>query len=258
MADGSATRPRVTIHYAQTLDGRIATCTGNSQWISGDTSLRLAHELRAAHQAVMVGIGTALVDNPRLTVRLAPGRSPLRVVADSTLRLPLDSHLLSDGEADTLVATTPQAPRERIDAVRATGAEVLVTEQDADGRVDLGDLFARLSARGVDSLLIEGGGCLITSALQQRLVDRLVVCIAPKLIGAGIEAIGDLRILRLADALTFSRAGFTPLGEDIIFDGELSPDGTGDSPTPGTRDRAVVSAAPHGGAAPGAAAAPRT
>ncbi len=256
MADGNATRPRVTIHYAQTLDGRIATCTGNSQWISGDGSLRLAHELRAAHQAVMVGVGTALVDNPRLTLRLAPGRSPLRIVADSTLRLPLDSHLLSDGEAHTLVATTSRAPRERIDAVRAAGAEVVVTDQDAAGRVELGDLFARLAERGVGSLLIEGGGCLITSALQQRLVDRLVVCIAPKLIGAGIEAIGDLRILRLADALTFSRAGFTPLGEDIIFDGELSPDG-GDGRSPATRDRAVVSAGPHGGAAPGAAAAPR-
>jgi 5-amino-6-(5-phosphoribosylamino)uracil reductase/diaminohydroxyphosphoribosylaminopyrimidine deaminase/5-amino-6-(5-phosphoribosylamino)uracil reductase len=257
MTDQESPRPRVTIHYAQTLDGRIATCTGNSQWISGDGSLRLAHELRAAHQAVMVGIGTALVDNPRLTLRLAPGRTPLRVVADSTLRLPLDSHLLSDGDAPTVVATTSRAPRERIDAVRASGAEVLVIAQDPAGRVDLPALFAQLFARGIGSLLIEGGGCLITSALHQRLVDRLVVCIAPKLIGAGIEAIGDLRILRLAEALTFSRCGFTPLGEDMIFDGELSPAGAGDGHKPAAHDRAVVSTASHGGAAPGAAATPR-
>jgi 5-amino-6-(5-phosphoribosylamino)uracil reductase/diaminohydroxyphosphoribosylaminopyrimidine deaminase/5-amino-6-(5-phosphoribosylamino)uracil reductase len=239
MTDGAA-RPRVTIHYAQTLDGRIATCTGNSQWISGDTSLRLAHELRAAHQAVMVGIGTALVDNPQLTVRLVPGRSPLRIVADSTLRLPLDSHLCCDGAARTLIATTNRAPRERIEAARAAGAEVVVAEQDGAGRVDLRDLFRRLAERNVESLLIEGGGRLITSALQQRLVDRLVVCIAPKLIGAGVEAVGDLSILRLSDAMTFTRSSFTPLGEDIIFDGQLAHDREplersrrGDSPVPG-------------------------
>src|ERR687886_2821367 len=125
-------RPRVTIHYAQTLDGRIATRTGQSQWISGEASLRLAHELRAAHQAVMVGVGTIFADNPRLTVRLVEGPSPRRIVVDSTLRLPLDAHVLTDGAADTILATTARAPESRLQALRERGAEVLVLKQDAE------------------------------------------------------------------------------------------------------------------------------
>ena len=214
-------RPSVTVHYAQTLDGRIATRTGNSRWISGEASLRLAHELRAEHQAVMVGIGTVLADNPQLTVRLVPGRSPRRVVLDSTLRIPLDAHVLADGTSPTLVGTTSRAPEERIKAVEQRGAEVLVADQDPTGRVDLADLLRRLAARDVATVLVEGGARVITSALRGRLVDRLVVCIAPKVIGAGIEAIGNLGILHLTEALTFSRACFTLLEEDVIFDGVI-------------------------------------
>jgi len=216
-------RPRVTIHYAQTLDGRIATRSGQSQWISGEASLRLAHELRAAHQAVMVGVGTILADNPRLTVRLIDGRSPRRIVVDSTLRVPLESHVLTDGAADTIVATTPRAPEDRIMAVRRQGADVVVVPQDAGGRVDLGELLRRLAARGITALLIEGGRELITSALRARLVDRLVVCVAPKVIGAGIEAVGDLHIGHMSEALTFARVSVTTVGEDVIFDGQLQP-----------------------------------
>jgi riboflavin-specific deaminase-like protein len=215
-------RPRLTVHYAQTLDGRIATRTGQSQWISCAATLELAHRLRADHQAVMVGVGTVCADNPRLTVRHVPGSSPLRIVVDSTLRLPLDAHVLTDGAARTLVVTTDRAKEERVQAVRGNGAEVLLVGRNGMGRVDLPDLLSHLVALGVRSILLEGGSALITSALQHQVVDRLVVCIAPKLIGSGIEAVGNLDILHVNDALHFAESSFTSLGDDIIFDGQVA------------------------------------
>jgi len=220
---GDSSLPLVTIHYAQTLDGRIATCTGQSQWVSGDASLELAHRLRASHEAIMVGVGTVIADNPRLTVRLTEGRSPRRIILDSRLRLPLDSLVLTDGAAETLVATTIGAHPERVRALCETGAEILMVSQDAQGRVDLSELLCRLGALGIASVLIEGGRGIITSALRGRLFSRLVICIAPKIIGKGVEAVGDLNIRSLTDALTFARTTYTPLGGDIIFDGELQP-----------------------------------
>jgi riboflavin-specific deaminase-like protein len=212
--------PTVTVHYAQTLDGRIATRSGHSQWVSGQASLCLAHELRAAHDAVAVGLGTVLADDPRLTVRLAPGTSPTRVVLDSRLRLPLDCNVLRDGAAPTIVATTPHADRARIDAVRACGAEVVVLPVGGGG-VDLTTLLGCLGARGMRSVLVEGGSKVITSLLRERLVRRLVVCIAPKVLGGGVEAVGDLSIDSLHDALTFEESTFRVLGGDIIFEGSL-------------------------------------
>lgn len=216
-----AGRPSVTVHYAQTLDGRIATRTGHSQWISCPDTLCFAHQLRADHEVVMVGAGTICTDNPRLTVRLVEGPSPLRVVVDSTLRIPLDATVLSDGRP-TLVATTIRASAERVEAVGQQGADVLIVDQDGSGCVDLSALLHRLEARGLSSVLIEGGAALITSALRERLVDRLTVCIAPKVIGSGIEAIGDLDIQSMDEALGCVTSSFTTVGEDIIFDGQLT------------------------------------
>ncbi len=209
---------RVTVHFAQSLDGRLATRGGDSQWIGGPASLQLAHQLRAEHQAVMVGVGTVLADNPRLTVRLAPGTSPRRIVLDSTLRLPLDCHLLTDRAAPTIVATTSQAPADRVAAVRQLGADVLVVPRDACGRTELTSVLEQLH---VESLLIEGGAGVITTALREHLVHRLVVCIAARVIGQGIEAIGDLGVQRLEDALSFKQASFSLLADDVIFDGQL-------------------------------------
>jgi GTP cyclohydrolase II len=216
-------RPPVTVHYAQTLDGRLATRTGDSQWISSEPSTTLAHRLRASHGAVIVGAGTVVADDPRLTPRLVEGPAPIRIVVDSSLRLPLAARLVTDAAAPTILATTDRAPRARRRAFREAGVEVVVLRATPDGRVDLAALLDELGRRGIGSVLVEGGAALITSLLRERRVRRLVVSIAPIVLGAGIEAIGDLDILRLRDALVFRRASFAQLGPDVIFDGELEP-----------------------------------
>ncbi len=213
-------RPLVTVHYAQTIDGRIASRTGDARWVSGEQSLRFAHELRATNDAVLVGIGTVLADDPRLTVRLASGESPIRVIVDSKLRIPRDAHVLTETFSHTIVATTPYAPELAARAIRDTGAQIIRARATAEGTVDLHDLLVRLRAKGIRSLLIEGGRGVITTAFRERLVDRLTVCIAPKVIGEGIAAVGDLNIERLREAVTFARARFISCGEDVIFYGE--------------------------------------
>ncbi|HET8629924.1 MAG TPA: dihydrofolate reductase family protein [Thermomicrobiales bacterium] len=211
-------RPAVTLSYAQTLDGRLATPDGNSQWIGGPASLRFAHELRAAHDAILVGVGTVLRDDPRLTVRLAPGRDPLRVVADSALRTPPAAAVLAGGAAaGTLLAVTARAPAARRDAAAALGATVLELPAGADGRVDLGALLAALYARGVRGVMVEGGAALIAALLGARLVDCLAVAIAPKLLGAGLAAVGDLGIRDLDRALVLRDARAAACGADLLL-----------------------------------------
>ncbi len=215
-------RPVVTLSYAQTLDGRLATSTGSSQWISAPESLRFTHELRAEHGAIMVGAGTACKDDPRLTVRLVAGRNPLRVVVDSTLRTPLTAAVLTEGAAPgTVLAVTNRATAAKRNEVRALGATVLCLPTNAGGRVDLVALLAALHDRGVGSILVEGGAGMITALLRARMVDRLVVCVAPKILGAGIEAVGDLGIRELARALIMADTSVTPCGVDLILDGRV-------------------------------------
>jgi len=216
-------RPPVTVHYAQTLDGRLATRTGESQWISGEASARFAHRLRASHTAVMVGAGTVLADDPRLTARLVEGPSPIRIVIDSALRLPPSATVVKDGAAPTILATTARAPRSRRRVFASSDVEVLVLPSTPDRRVDLGALLDELGRRRIASVLVEGGAGLITSLLREQRVRRLVVSIAPIVVGTGIEAVGDLDITRLADAIAFRRASFSQIGPDVIFDGELEP-----------------------------------
>src|SRR5918992_3502896 len=215
-------RPTVTVSYAQTLDGRLAAANGSSRWISSPESLRFAHQLRAQHDAVAVGAGTACNVDPRLTVRLVPGEDPLRVVVDSTLRTPLSAAVLADGAAKgTVLAVTERAPRRRCEEAESLGATVLELPMDAAGRVDLRALLSELHSLGVRSVMVEGGASLITSFLHDRLVDRLAVCIAPKILGRGIEAVGDLGIADLTDSLTLVDTSVTSYGVDLVLDSRV-------------------------------------
>ena len=214
----SMLRPAVTLGYAQTLDGRLATSAGSSQWISGPESLRFSHELRAEHDAIMVGAGTVCTDDPRLTVRLASGRDPLRVVVDSTLRTPLAAAVLTEGAAPgTVFAVTDRAPAAKRDKVRALGATVLCLPSDAGGRVGILALLAALHQWGVGSVLVEGRAQMITALLQVRLVD----CMAPKVLESGIDAVGDHGISELAGAMIFTDTSVTSYGADLVFDGRV-------------------------------------
>jgi diaminohydroxyphosphoribosylaminopyrimidine deaminase / 5-amino-6-(5-phosphoribosylamino)uracil reductase len=220
-------RPVVTLSYAQTLDGRLATSTGSSQWISAPESLRFSHELRVEHDAIMVGAGTVCKDDPRLTVRLVAGRDPLRVVVDSTLRTPLTAAVLTKEVAPgTVFAVTDRAPAARCDDVRALGATVLSLPAESGGRVDLVALLAALHEWGIRSLLVEGGAEMITALLRARLVDRLVVCVAPKILGAGIEAVGELGIRELARTLIMTDTSVIRYGVDLVLDGRVEYPGT--------------------------------
>ena len=207
-------RPYVVLKYAQTVDGRIATRGGDAKWISSEAERRISHALRAACDAVLVGVGTATIDDPQLTVRMVSGASPLRVVLDSTLRLPAGARVL-DGQAGTIMMTTPRSSEARRTALRARGVGVHVVEPGPHG-VDLAGALDTLRALGVRSLLVEGGARVITSFLAEKLVDRLVVGIAPTIIGAGIDAVGDLGVSRVTDSLRLTNRSVHVAGDDLL------------------------------------------
>ena len=209
--------PYVTLKFAQTLDGRIATASGHSHWISSPPSLRFAHRLRAVHDAILVGAGTVLADNPELTCRLVRGRDPLRIVVDSRLRVSPDATVFSDGKK-TLAAATRHAPAERRRLLEKKGIEVLEIDEDPAGSVDLHALLTLLGKREISSLLVEGGATLVTSFLKENLADRLIVILAPKIVGVGIDAVGDLGIRRMDDALMYRYERIIRCGEDLILD----------------------------------------
>lgn len=214
--------PFVTVKFAETLDGRIATATGSSRWVSSGESRKIAHRLRTRHDAILAGVGNVLLDDPELTARLVRGRNPTRVVLDSKLRIPLDARVLTKQKtARTLVATTPSADKVKAKALQQMGIEVLTVPPDARGRVDIRELLKTLAQRQISSVLVEGGGEVITSFLREGLADRLVVFVAPKILGRGIEAVGELNIKEMDDALKLSIEKVYRSGGDIVIEARV-------------------------------------
>jgi diaminohydroxyphosphoribosylaminopyrimidine deaminase/5-amino-6-(5-phosphoribosylamino)uracil reductase len=210
--------PFVTLKMALTLDGKAATKTGDSRWITGETSRELVHHWRDETDAVMVGVGTVLADDPQLTVRVdkADDREPLRVIVDSQARTPVKAQAMT-GPGTCLVAVGPDAPAERVEALRDAGATVVEDGLGDSGQIDLQALFALLGARDVMSVLCEGGPTLAAGLVQQALVDKYRFFYAPKLVGDEARTgIGPLGIEKMVDAKHLQLRDVERVGEDIL------------------------------------------
>jgi diaminohydroxyphosphoribosylaminopyrimidine deaminase/5-amino-6-(5-phosphoribosylamino)uracil reductase len=229
--------PFVSVKWAMTLDGKIATRTGSSYWVTGEAARARVARLRALSDAVMVGVGTVLADNPQLTVRpdsLPPplrealgqlsARQPLRVVLDSQARTPPTARLVSgDLPGQTLILVTPQAPADRRAALEATAAEVIVVP-DLEGRVHPGVALRLLAERkDVTSVLVEAGGTLVATLLEARLVDKVYAFLAPKLVG-GADAptpVGGTGCPEMGQAVTLLDLAVERVGDDVLIAGYL-------------------------------------
>ncbi|MCR9214913.1 MAG: bifunctional diaminohydroxyphosphoribosylaminopyrimidine deaminase/5-amino-6-(5-phosphoribosylamino)uracil reductase RibD [Proteobacteria bacterium] len=215
-----ANRPLVTIKMATSLDGKIATTTGDSKWITGRISRRYSHMLRASNDAIMVGIGTALVDDPELTCRI-PGledRSPVRVIADTRLRLPLTSKLVQTAAAAPLwILTIPGNDKDRVKAFQDLGVTVLEVEPDESGLPNLDLGLALLAERGITRILAEGGSHLLATLIKDELADRLMWFRANKIIGGdGIPVLQSIGLKQLDDAPEIRLLEERRLGEDLL------------------------------------------
>lgn len=222
-------RPFTILKAGMTLDGQIATAGGESQWITGDEARSQAHRLRADVDAVLVGIGTVLRDDPQLTARLGSdpvqlaARQPLRVVVDSRLRIPLRAAVLQGQEdAHTVIATTRLAPLKKIERVQASGIDVLIMP-NAGGHLNLTTLWTRLGQLGVTSLLVEGGSELNAAVLRAGLPQRLMCFVAPLLLG-GQDAkglFGGISPRRLRDAVPLKNLRMEPVGRDMLIQADF-------------------------------------
>ncbi len=217
-------RPLVTLKHATSLDGRIATRSGESQWITGTAARARGHLLRARNDAILVGSDTAIADNPSLTCRL-PGlaeRSPVRVVMDGRLRLPEGHRLVAEAcDVPTWIVTLEDIAKARGQGYRDAGVELIAVEPDKAGHPDAATALRELGARGITRLLVEGGGHIAAAFLGARLVDRLESFRGPYVIGGdGASAVEPFALDRLADAPAFVRRAIDELGVDIheIFD----------------------------------------
>lgn len=213
-------RPFIHLKIAQTLDGRIATRTGDSRWITDDLAQQRVHLLRHHHDAVLVGINTVRRDDPSLTVRRIEGEQPLRVVLDSRLGIPLGANLVDDGFVEkTIVFTTRNHDHAVREKLQERGIRVYVVSATPAGRVQLSEVLKILGELRITSLLVEGGAQIFTEFIQQRLFDKISVFIAPIIVGSGTNAVGDLHVEQLSQALRLEKVTIEIINQQVLLQG---------------------------------------
>ena len=218
----STKMPYTIVKSAMSLDGKIATDIGESQWITNETARGYGHTLRDICDGIVVGIDTVIADDPSLTTRISgqSGKNPIRIVLDTKARIPLTARMLSDGQAPVIVITTNEADPDKVRALEAKGATVLIVASK-DGHVDIREAFAELGKQQISSLLIEGGAKTVSSVIREGLADELMTFIAPILIGGqgAPSAFGALGVSHLADAVTLEDVSIEPLDGNYLFRG---------------------------------------
>ncbi|MEI7662138.1 MAG: bifunctional diaminohydroxyphosphoribosylaminopyrimidine deaminase/5-amino-6-(5-phosphoribosylamino)uracil reductase RibD [Bacteroidota bacterium] len=215
--------PFVVLKSAMTLDGKIATVTNASRWITGEDSRKMVHLMRQAMGAVMIGVDTVLFDDPLLNIRLKGNwKNPLKIIADTYGRIPLESKILTNDPQLAIMATTGLAGKQKMKEIERMGAQVIICPVK-NGKVDLGFLMQSLGAMDIDSLMIEGGSTLAFSALQEGIVDKIITFIAPKILGgAGAPTpVGGAGIEKMENAITLKNMRTSKVGGDIMVEGWL-------------------------------------
>lgn len=230
-------RPYVVVKYAQSMDGRIATASGDARWISSEEERLVSHALRARCDAIMVGLATVLNDDPQLTVRLVAGPSPTRVILDSRLRAPSSARVFDD-TASTIVITTERSDPRRRDELRRRNVAVRTVPSGPEG-VDITAALGQLKAMGISSLLVEGGQRVITSLLRTASVDRVIVALAPIVLGKGIEGVGDLGIVGVTDGISLTNRSVYLVGGDVLIACDVAGPSNGNGNARRSQDRLI-------------------
>ncbi|SDD41748.1 bifunctional diaminohydroxyphosphoribosylaminopyrimidine deaminase/5-amino-6-(5-phosphoribosylamino)uracil reductase RibD [Sporomusa acidovorans] len=216
--------PFASLKTAMSLDGKIAAYTGHSKWITSSAAREYVHTLRDTHDAILVGIGTLLADDPQLTTRLpAGGKNPLRIIVDSMARTPLTANVVKDQQSQTVIAVSRSAPKEKITALQKSGVEVLLLEQTPLG-LNLRQLYKILGERQISSILVEGGAAVNASLLAENLIDKVYSFIAPKIVG-GKNApgpVGGMGVSAVDQAIMLEDIHTHTIGSDILISGYVT------------------------------------
>ncbi|QAT43106.1 bifunctional diaminohydroxyphosphoribosylaminopyrimidine deaminase/5-amino-6-(5-phosphoribosylamino)uracil reductase RibD [Aminipila luticellarii] len=212
-------KPYVAMKYAMTMDGKIAAYTGNSMWITGEIAREHVHRLRHKYMGIMVGAGTVLKDDPRLDCRLPETKNPIRIICDTNLRIPIDSQIVTTAKEIQTYIATASADREAIERLREKGC-MIVKVPKLGRHIDLNGLMELLGQRGIDSILLEGGGTLNWAALEQGIVEHVYAYIAPKIFGGrnAVTAVEGRGIERPEEAFLLKERKVTQLGEDLLVE----------------------------------------